>query len=69
MKLGYFAISDVYGGVWGTTETTIPEEKDQQALVDDQNASFTTSDAGQKKVPMLACVAAIAAVAILLAVL
>lgn len=47
-----FAMSDVYGGIWGTTETTIPEATDQNALVDDQKASDTISDAGKKRFPI-----------------
>lgn len=35
---GKFFMSDVYGGVWGTTEMTIPEAQDKQALVDDHDA-------------------------------
>ena len=47
-----FAMSDIYGGIWGTTETTIPEEADQQALVDDQKAAAAVSDSGKKSVPI-----------------
>ena len=39
-----FAMTDVYGGIWGTTETTIPEANDQQALVDDQKAADDPHD-------------------------
>lgn len=31
-----FSMSDVYGGIWGTTEQTIPEAADHAALVDDE---------------------------------
>lgn len=31
-----FPMSDVYGGVWGTTEMTVPEAADHAALVDDE---------------------------------
>ena len=37
-----YAMSDIYGGFAGTTETTIPEAEDQNALVDDMKASDTT---------------------------
>ena len=47
-----FSMSDVYGGVWGTTETTIPEANDQQALVDDQKAAASVSESGQKTKPI-----------------
>lgn len=36
-----YAMSDIYGGYAGTTEKTIPEADDQNALVDDQKASDT----------------------------
>ena len=39
---GKFFMSDVYGGVWGTTEMTIPEAADKQALVDDHEADTAT---------------------------
>lgn len=35
-----FHMSDLYGGIGGTTETTIPEVADQKALVDDQKANI-----------------------------
>lgn len=47
-----FLMSDVYGGVFGTTELTIPEANDQKALVDDQKAAEVASPAGQKRFPM-----------------
>ena len=47
-----FAMSDIYGGVWGTTEQTIPEAADQKALVDDQKAATDVSTAGKKKMPI-----------------
>lgn len=47
-----FAMSDIYGGVWGTTEETIPEVTDQQALVDDQKAAADVSDSGKKSMPI-----------------
>ena len=37
-----YPMSDIYGGFAGTTEQTIPEAEDQNALVDDQKASDTT---------------------------
>ena len=47
-----FAMSDIYGGVCGTTEETIPEANDQQALVDDQKAAVSVSESGKKSVPI-----------------
>lgn len=60
-----FAMSDIYGGVWGTTEQTIPEAADQQALVDDQKAAADVSDAGKKKFPILGAVALVVIIAFL----
>lgn len=60
-----FAMSDIYGGIWGTTETTIPEEADQKALVDDQKAAATVSDEGKKKVPILGAVVLVVIIAFL----
>lgn len=51
-----FAMTDIYGGVWGTTEETIPEAADQQALPDDQKAAVDVSDSGKKSVPILLAV-------------
>ena len=51
-----FAMSDIYGGVWGTTETTIPEADDQKALVDDQKASAAVSESGKKTIPIFAAI-------------
>ena len=49
---GKFFMSDVYGGIWGTTEQTIPESADKQALVDDDNQSAAqTEDSTTKMVP------------------
>ena len=36
-----FPMSDIYGGFAGTTERTIPDADDQNALVDDMKASDT----------------------------
>lgn len=60
-----FAMSDIYGGVWGTTEATIPEADDQNALPDDQKAAATVSDAGRKTKPMFLTIALIVVLAIL----
>lgn len=47
-----FMMSDIYGGINGTTETTIPEAYDQNALVDDQKVAESASTAGQKRFPL-----------------
>lgn len=51
-----FAMSDIYGGVFGTTELTVPEADDQNTLVDDQKVTSDVSEAGKKKFPMLLAV-------------
>lgn len=48
-----FPMADVYGMGFGTTENTIPEANDQQALVDDQKSAGAVSESGMKKVPIL----------------
>lgn len=58
-----FPMSDLYGGVWGTTETTIPEAADQKALVDDQKAAATVSESGRKSMPILAAIGVIIVIA------
>lgn len=60
-----FAMTDVYGGVWGTTETTIPEANDQQALVDDQKAADDVSAGGKKKFPVAMALIAVLAIVII----
>ena len=56
-------MSDVYGGIWGTTETTIPEADDQNALVDDQKAAADVSDSGKKSKNILLAVVLVIALA------
>ena len=58
-----FTMSDIYGGIWGTTETTIPEANDQQALVDDQKAAAAVSESGKKSMPIFAAIALVIIVA------
>ena len=60
-----FMMSDIYGGIAGTTEETIPEAADQKALVDDQKAAEVASEAGQKRFPMGLAVVLILGVVIL----
>ena len=47
-----FAMADVYGVGWSTTEETIPEAADQQALVDDQKAATETGKTAKKSFPI-----------------
>lgn len=60
-----FAMSDVYGGIYGTTELSIPEADDQKTLVDDQKSSSDVSDVGKKKFPMLLAIALIIVITVL----
>lgn len=48
-----FAMSDIYGGIWGTTEQTVPEAADQQAIVDDQKSVATVKNTEKKTAPVL----------------
>lgn len=60
-----FAASDIYGGVFGTTELTIPEANDQKALVDDQKASAEVAPGGRGKLPIgIAIIVIVAVVAL-----
>ena len=61
-----FAMSDLYGGIFGTTEMTIPEASDQKALVDDQKAGEAVSEAGTKKTPILLALGLIIVLALVL---
>lgn len=60
-----FAMTDIYGGIWGTTETTIPEANDQQALVDDQKAADDVSAGAKKKFPVAMALIAIFAIVVI----
>ena len=64
-----YSMSDVYGGYAGTTETTIPDMNDQQALVDDQKAAGAVSPSGEKKVSIFAAVVMLLVVAFLMGVI
>lgn len=61
-----FAMTDIYGGYAGTTETTIPEADDRNALVDDQTSAQSVSDSGKKTKPILLALGLIIVVAILM---
>lgn len=64
-----FSFADVYGTGFGTTETTIPEDSDQMALVDDQKAAGAVSETGKKKTPILAAVVLLLVIAVLMGVI
>lgn len=61
---GKFFMSDVYGGVFGTTEMTIPEAADKQALVEEEKEAVKTESSTTKALPMLLAVALIFVVAL-----
>lgn len=65
----HFHMADVYGTGWSTTEQTIPEANDQNALVDDQKAAAAVSQSGTKKMPILAAVALLLVIAFLMGVM
>lgn len=60
-----FAMSDIYGGIYGTTELTNPEPAEQQALVDDYKMSEEVTDYARKKKPLLFAVIIIFALVVL----
>ena len=61
-----FFMSDVYGGIYGTTELTIPEAADKQALVEDEKEAVKTENSHTKAFPILIAVIAIFGVALLM---
>ena len=63
---GKFYMSDVYGGVNGTTEMTIPEAADKQALVDDDKSAAETAPSSVKKTPIFLAIGMIFIAAIAL---
>ena len=61
---GKFFMSDVYGGIMGTTEMTIPEAADKQALVEDEREAAKTEDSSVKALPVLLAVVLIFIIAL-----
>ena len=61
----HFYMADIYGAGFSTTEETIPEAKDQNALVDDQKAAAEVADptTNKKKFPILLAVALVLIIA------
>lgn len=47
-----FMMGDIYPAGWSTTEETIPEAADQNALVDDQKAAVDTGKSAKKSFPI-----------------
>lgn len=58
-----FRYGDVYGSGFSTTEETVPEAADQNALVDNEKAAEAASVNGKKKTPVLLAVVAVIALA------
>lgn len=61
---GKFFMSDVYGGVFGTTELTIPEAQDKQALVDDHESDVKVEQSTPNYKGIVGCVILIVCVAL-----
>ena len=61
-----FTYADVYGFGWSTTEETIPEAADRQALVDDQNTAMDAAAVKNKKMPIFVSIVAVIALAFLI---
>lgn len=61
-----FSMTDIYGGFAGTTEDTIPEANDQQAIVDDQKSAAQYQDTQKKPFPVLMAIALIVILALVI---
>lgn len=48
----YYHMADIYSGIGGTNAQTVPEAKDQTAIVDDQQVAEKVSEPGKKKFPL-----------------
>lgn len=53
---GKFFMSDVYGGIWGTTEMTIPETADKQALQDNPEEEQKVSESKVNTKGIIGCI-------------
>ena len=64
-----FYMAEIYGHGYGTTEDTIPEANDQNALVDDQkSAAAANASGGATKVSIAGAALLILCIAILMGV-
>lgn len=61
-----FSMTDIYGGFAGTTEDTIPEANDQQAIVDDQKSAAQYQDTQKKPFPVLLALGLVLIVAVVI---
>lgn len=62
-----YAMTDIYGGFAGTTETTVPEETDKKVLVDDVKQSNTEST--KKSTPIYLAIIMVVILAVIMGVL
>lgn len=64
-----FHMQEIYGYGFGTTEDTIPEAADQNALVDDQkSADVANAHGGSSKISIIGAVLLILCIAVLMGV-
>lgn len=63
-----YAMTDIYGGFAGTTETTVPEEYDKKALVDEQNQTATVTES-KNATPIYLGIVLIAILAVIMGVI
>lgn len=63
-----YAMSDIYGGFAGTTETTVPEDYDKKALVDEQSQTAEVTESA-KATPIYLGIVLIIILAIIMGVL
>lgn len=64
-----FYMAEIYGHGFGTTEATVPDYSDQNALVDDQKAAMQANAANRaSSVSILGAVALILCIAVLMGV-
>lgn len=63
-----FAMTDIYGGFAGTTETTVPEQGDQNVLVDEGKQS-TSIQSAKKSMPVFMALILVGILAVIMGVL
>lgn len=62
-----FSMTDLYGaGYGGTTDMTIPEAADQNALVDDESAAETVAAQSKNKVNVFLAIALVVVIALVI---
>ena len=63
-----YAMTDIYGGYAGTTETTVPDEHDQNALVD-EGKQTSNIESVKKSMPVYMALVLIGILAVIMGVL